>query len=68
MVDLPVRPATDLRAAMEENLEQAHRDRALSQESGRGKPGHGRFAHLGHSPTCNGISERAGKMEYATWL
>ena len=35
MVDLPGRPATDLRAAMEENLEQAHDARLMDFEAGR---------------------------------
>ena len=34
MVDLPGRPATDLRAAMEENLEQAHDARLMDFEAG----------------------------------
>src|SRR5271166_3496786 len=34
VVDLPGRPATDLRAAMEENLEQAHDARLMDFEAG----------------------------------
>ena len=34
MVDLPGRPATDLTAAMEENLEQAHDARLMDFEAG----------------------------------
>ena len=34
MVDLPGRPGTDLRAAVEENLEQAHDARLMDLESG----------------------------------